>query len=878
MPDPVNSVAVATGSPVVSGYLTAFVAAEFDLFMLDGMVVAIDARESDTRIRLKKPWPGTTRTGVVNWEIVNTGPYWQSNVALNRQLQKLLNTFEAAPFRWDVSGPFSERASYNNQPKGFSFLSIDPLPFTIYVKQANTNNASDWSAGQVLQLPPEVTAQAVAARDAAVQAADIAAGAQPNQVVEYPTVAAAQAANIPAAKLFVRVAGRAAAGDQGTALYKKVAAQPTHSLFFRSADGAYWELTESSVRLQQLGGADNGSAGNDTAWAAIKSAGRRVALPKVSPAATYLFSTPLLLNNAAADPEPGVSIRCPGGADFSPTFRTTRSLPMKLRIGDGDTVDYNYELTPDFARPRREKVAWPEAGDINRDRYEMIDPRTMRHVAVTINTDNIQATVPKSVTDRDVVYGLTANSTLYASLLPVRGGQDIRWARGPGNYPGAYGAGVFIHTTAGYYYFYAYETGNAVLGKKMRGVGTVNTSSLSWPGLSTDGLFFPGMAYWGVRIYNNKSFAILINGYKAFGSYAVEGEIIEAGPLFISNRALDAGAGWINRVTRAAEAGGALAKILCIGDSLTETIHGGWPEVMVEALDGCRGIRITGLDNYAVGGHAVFQQQQVLETKGIPAGTTHAAVMVGANDFAGSASTDDFTFGYFKSMLDMLFAYSLKVLVMIPFGSYSRARAGGRGANVTRPMSPSRTQMMLAAYAASRGAKVLDMNDVTGPLTGDFAAHAFAEPMLRDNVHPSAFGYKVLGLAAANAMLDLMIEPMSPEVIDGTLPTASLANVYGPQNGWTQDTTDGLFYHVQRLATGIQVSLTGQLKPGTRAAAALIYLLPPNLRPNRNITIAAFSDANDVTIQATVEGFIYVRGMQAAGSYVRLDGLNYAVR
>lgn len=675
----------------------------------------------------------------------------------------------------------------------------------------------------------------------------------------------------------MRVAGYASAGDQGAALYRKVGSQPPKSLWFRSADGAYWQLISPTVCPQQAGGVDNGSGANDASWNAAKALGVPIALPKTS-IGNYRFASPVLLAGATVDPAPGTAITSFLGADFSPTFRTTRALPMNLRIGDGDTVSYVYELTPDFARPRREKVVWPEAGDINRDRYEMIDPRTMRHISVATNTDNMVAAVPKTVTDRDVVYGLTANNTVYASLVPVRGGQDIRWAKGPGNYPGDYLSGVFVHTTAGYYIFFTRATSGATLTKKIKGQANVSTTNNVWPGLSTDTLFAPGKAYWGVRIYNNKSFAILINGYKAFGSYVVEGEIIEAGPMWYGNKVIDAGAGWINRVTRTNEAGGALAKILCIGDSLTETIHGGWPEVMVEALDGCRGIRITGLDNYAVGGHAVFQQQQVLETKGIPAGTTHAAVMVGANDFAGDASTDDFTFGYFKSMLDMLFAYSLKVLVMIPFGSYSRARAGGRGANVVRNMSPSRTQMMLAAYAASRGAKVLDMNDVTGPLTGDFAAHAFAEPMLRDNVHPSAFGYKVLGLAAANAMLDLMIEPMSPEVIDGLLPTTSLAGVYGPQNAWSQDTTDPLTYHVQRLATGVQVSLTGQLKAGTRSAAALIYLLPPNLRPNRNITIVAFSDANDVTIQATVEGFVYVRGMQAAGSYVRLDGLNYAVR
>ncbi|WP_041358001.1 hypothetical protein [Methylorubrum extorquens] len=47
--------------------------------------------------------------------------------------------------------------------------------------------------------------------------------------------------------------------------------------------------------------------------------------------------------------------------------------------------------------------------------------------------------------------------------------------------------------------------------------------------------------------------------------------------------------------------------------------------------------------------------------------------------------------------------------------------------------------------------------------------------MLRDNVHPSAFGYKVLGLAAADALADLMIESMTPDV-PGNAVSASFRN------------------------------------------------------------------------------------------------------
>jgi hypothetical protein len=171
MADPANSVAVATGSPVVTGTLTAFLAAEFDLFMLDGLAVAIASRQSPTQLTLRQPWPGPTRSGAVGWEIANTGPYWQSTVSANRQLATLLNRFEAGPVKWDASGTRAGRDAYNNQPIDFVYLSVEPAPFTLFVKRANTNSAADWSSGQPLQMPAENTEAAQAAKAAAQVAA-----------------------------------------------------------------------------------------------------------------------------------------------------------------------------------------------------------------------------------------------------------------------------------------------------------------------------------------------------------------------------------------------------------------------------------------------------------------------------------------------------------------------------------------------------------------------------------------------------------------------------------------------------------------------------------------------------------------------------------
>ncbi|MBA9070705.1 hypothetical protein FHR71_004475 [Methylobacterium sp. RAS18] len=156
MPDPANSVAVAAGSPVVSGHHTSFVAAEFDLFILNGITVAIASRDSTSQVTLKHPWPGESATGAMGWEIANTGPYWHSTVATNRQLAALLGKFEAGPVKWDASGSLAGRDVYNNQGIDFVYLAVDPLPFRLYVKLVNSNSASDWSLPQTLGERGEV--------------------------------------------------------------------------------------------------------------------------------------------------------------------------------------------------------------------------------------------------------------------------------------------------------------------------------------------------------------------------------------------------------------------------------------------------------------------------------------------------------------------------------------------------------------------------------------------------------------------------------------------------------------------------------------------------------------------------------------------------
>ena len=166
-----------------------------------------------------------------------------------------------------------------------------------------------------------ILADAVAARDAAegfADSAEASAAALGNQVHQYDTRAMAIAATIPAGVNVVRLLGYAAAGDGGTAVYKRVGSEPGHSGKFQSADGAWWEyVVEGWLNIKQFGGKGDGTTANDTARAAAYSVISSVGGTIYFPAGKYLFATK---QSIAYGADPGYSLTIRGDSSHASTL------------------------------------------------------------------------------------------------------------------------------------------------------------------------------------------------------------------------------------------------------------------------------------------------------------------------------------------------------------------------------------------------------------------------------------------------------------------------------------------------------------------------------------------------------------------------------
>lgn len=125
-------------------------------------------------------------------------------------------------------------------------------------------------------------------------------------IIDFETRAVAAATSIIASQVAIRTAGYSASGDGGGALYKRASVEPTHPGKFQSADGAWWELSESPVTPQMLGAKGDGvtfrgtttiTSGSTTAVItggpsfAAADIGKQIGIPGAGSAGAVLFST-----------------------------------------------------------------------------------------------------------------------------------------------------------------------------------------------------------------------------------------------------------------------------------------------------------------------------------------------------------------------------------------------------------------------------------------------------------------------------------------------------------------------------------------------------------------------------------------------------------
>lgn len=624
-----------------------------------------------------------------------------------------------------------------------------------------------------------------------------------------------------------------------------------------------------TVSILDFGGLDDNVFDNTAAFQNAKArAGSNgvVRFPKsaAANAGIYYFATDPNLTGVVLDVEPRVALR--GPLPLFDTYKVARSTAMKFT--SNSTQD---TLTPDYKRSYADMGIYMSPGDADRSNV----------VALATNTGFLfeKNDWPNSDTwvddsggglvtadgPRVVWNALPNDGDLRAATCVVAPGDEITVAFVS---VGTYQRFAVIRTTNGFHWVRLDASAISYIGSKLLSVAQAESSFVPLGSLSQDN-FKPRNTTWSVRIYDRRSFSVLFNGIEVTGILATGGDIVRAGFGVIPSAAAQTmdTQGWVKWQNKDPGGKREVTALIC-GDSISAEHHGGWTGFFREALESTAGIRVKKLTNYSVAGDTSALQRDKLNSLGT-GGASHVVIFVGTNDIQLGAIPVD-TAGIIGQMLDTCDANFAVPVVCIPPLWYSKAlTAGNTGEDTLRYAEGAETRARIMRLCASRSVKCVDMTQVTGPMLVEYLNDTTlgVDPFVRDNIHPTTFGNKVIGFAIARAILGSYVKAFSKRTDVTLLPTSGYAN------GWTALGGREPRYSINSDG---EVQLRGLISAGTTTSGTTIYNLPAHLCPSGTVgTAAASSNAGTTCIvEAQADGQIKVYGATGL-TYVYLDGIRF---
>lgn len=573
--------------------------------------------------------------------------------------------------------------------------------------------------------------------------------------------------------------------------------------------------------------------------------------------------------------DPGVTLYS-NGVVFACEFVTaTRVVDLALSTIGQTPVTYIFQPNADRPAPdENRKSRWLNSSDAVAPVLAMIDPRTGWRAILTVfpgttgdGGDTAGATSsPKiSFSENSVVVTTAAgDGALHGGFMRPLAGDEVGATLDfvPGS--SGYTPSVMVRTARGTYGSLLY-TQSVTNFQKTAGADIVQASGNSL-GMADHESYSPYSAIVTVRILSAYDFQVLVNGAVVqetrtpdpiqelgFGAYLTAECTVSWTNIFLSRGHSIAGARGVSLFT--------------IGDSITADQRGAWPRRCREALDGTKGVRVVAYTNQAVPGDDSNAQLALLQTNGVPAGTTHSVIQIGTNDIQGSGSVSTLSSNV-SQMIDILQAAGSKIVIGLPPLWYTRAQAGTRGQNSLRYEQGTAYRIALLKLCANRGVPLLDSLPEYGPIVANFVKAGSSpnliglDPMVYDNLHPGSFMARIMGANYAGMLLGQMLKMGTNET-----PWADTPAAWPVQNSWALDPTDRAQFRIapdgaRRIRANYSTGVGAVLTNGTTVQqfGALMW-------PKRSVPFEAWtSNGTRVLMVMGIDGQLRVYGAAGIGS------------
>lgn len=654
--------------------------------------------------------------------------------------------------------------------------------------------------------------------------------------------------------------------DVGDNSLRQDLAAPTGSSMVGNLAQSLDKKFKEVVSIQDYGGGES-VADNLTAFNAAKAAlapGGRMRFPKLS-TGVYLWPTAgPNLSGIIIDPDPGVTF---SGAIFAGMFASSiiTTTDYVYRVTAGNPKDYDLEIKADFTRgsKRNSKQLWLTESDIKNRRPMPIIAygagAQLLYKRMTIGADAITTFTPAGGGADSLSLTPPNGGVAQLGVYPLRPGCAISaGVNVPPSGAGEIAVGVIWST--GYCVLRGHpETAIWELSTKYNGVA--GTSQVQ-PAISNTAGYHPDCPIITIRFITSIRFQILISGSVITDFQLTSGYLMLAG---FGITGIGSGSsinlvGWYTEKFKVADSPRPRT-LGFLGDSMTDDLHGAWPWWTANALDGSFGIRVNGIENRAISGQTTAQQyNNIVANPFVKA--SDIVVFLGTNDVQTANSYASFLAAYTAILVLMKSQGRSITLVIFPTW-YTQAQSGGGGGATQNPGKGGDMRAAIGRFAADNGFNLVDLTHVTGPVDAAFLTSTFTDPMVRDNLHPTTYLYKLVGYESAKAIA----ETACPVAVPDTPWTLLHSSVYPA----TFTGTLAFRFIDGDIELRGDVTAPAAFADGTNAFNIPEFLVPSATR-RANIFGASASTSGFVALSTTA----IVKGVSTSTT-VNFDGVRYTV-
>lgn len=623
----------------------------------------------------------------------------------------------------------------------------------------------------------------------------------------------------------------------GDAALRQALLLPTGSTMMRHLGQLVSEKFGERASIRDYGGGEE-MADNFAALEATKAAvglGGVIHIPKLSTGEYTFVGGPVDLRGYIVVPERGVRFLTPTGFHiFSSEVVVTEDLV--IRVTTGAAQDYEYVMRKNFNKGTKagKKDLWLSSAEIRDTRpLPILASSELKYLQVQLGVSDTFTSISPAGSGADSLsFTPPTGGNTQLGLYPIRPGEQM--TAGIDLLPDANGEiAVGFTWSTGYCVLRGASAAGAwTLSTKYAGVPVVETPVVRPDGNGDTPGYFPAQNHFTIRFLAYNRAQILISGIVAVEVQLTSGYLMFAGFGGTSVSAITpiSWTGWYRSKFAASEGVRTVVLGAC-GDSMTDDLQSAWMWAAARALDGSLGIRVGGIENRAVSGDTTQQQLNRLSTTPF-VNASDVVIFLGPNDIQTANTLANFKTSY-SGIIDELRLQGRRVSLVIPPLWYTQAQTGGAGVAAVRAEYGGNIRAAIGRFAADYGLPLVDLSNLSGPISAGFLSNAFTDPMLRDNLHETAYANEIFGEAIARGALAPQIVQV-PDKLHPWVPLAS--SVYGVNFSGT------LQYRIN-INGDVELRGTATLSTGSVTDGLTAFTLPEHLKPQVDRRAAAFGNS-----------------------------------